>query len=87
MPKIIKTINQIIGEKTIFQLSKNKKTSKVVFESYDSNKYAAEFKWSWKGYYLDKWGKMLDEYYELHKWNKKSGEIPKERLKELDILI
>jgi aldehyde:ferredoxin oxidoreductase len=30
---------------------------------------------------------MLDEYYELHKWNKKSGEIPKKRLKELDILI
>ena len=42
-----------------------------------------------KGEKLDKekWGKMLDEYYELHKWNKKSGEIPKERLKELDILI
>jgi len=35
----------------------------------------------------EKWSKMLDEYYELHNWNKKSGEIPKERLKELDILI
>jgi aldehyde:ferredoxin oxidoreductase len=42
-----------------------------------------------KGEKLDKekWSKMLDEYYELHKWNKESGEIPKERLKELDILI
>ncbi len=87
MPKIIKTINQIIGDKTIFQLNNDKKTSQVVIESYASSKYAAEYKWSWKGYNLEKWGKMLDEYYELHKWNKKSGEIPKERLKELDILI
>lgn len=35
----------------------------------------------------EKWSKMLDEYYELHKWNKKSGEIPEGRLKELNILI
>lgn len=42
-----------------------------------------------KGEKLDKekWNKMLNEYYELHKWDKESGEIPKERLKELDILI
>jgi hypothetical protein len=63
LPKIIKTINQIIGEKTIFQLSKDKKTSKVVFESYASNKYAAEFKWSWKGYYLEKWVISLSNKY------------------------
>ena len=30
LPKIIKTIYQIIGDKTIFQLSKDKKTSNVV---------------------------------------------------------
>ena len=42
-----------------------------------------------KGEKLDKekWSKMLDEYYEIHQWNKESGKIPKERLKELDILI
>ena len=63
LPKIIKTINQIIGEKTIFQLSKDKKTSKVVFESYASNKYAAESKWSWKGYNLEKWVTLLSNKY------------------------
>ncbi len=63
LPKIIKTINQIIGEKTIFQLSKDKKISKVVFESYASNKYAAEYKWSWKGYYLEKWVISLSNKY------------------------
>jgi len=47
LPRIIKQINQIIGNKTIFQLR--------VFESYASNKYAAEYKWSWKGYNLEKW--------------------------------
>lgn len=41
LPNIIKTINQIIGDKTIFQLSNDKEISKVVFESYASNKYAA----------------------------------------------
>ncbi len=42
-----------------------------------------------KGEKLDKekWGRMLNEYYELHKWNKESGKIPKKILKELDILI
>lgn len=42
-----------------------------------------------KGERLDreKWGKMLDEYYELHKWDKKTGKIPKERLEELGILL
>jgi len=63
LPKIIKTINQIIGEKTIFQLSKDKKISKVVFESYASNKYAAESKWSWKGYNLEKWVTLLSNKY------------------------
>jgi len=55
LPRIIKQINQIIGNKTIFQLSNDKEISKVVFESYVSNKYAAEYKWSWKGYNLEKW--------------------------------
>ncbi len=42
-----------------------------------------------KGEKLDreKWARMLDEYYDLHKWDKKTGRIPKERLEELDILI
>jgi len=42
-----------------------------------------------KGEKLDreKWDKMLDEYYGLHKWNKKTGEIPEERLRELGILL
>ena len=34
-----------------------------------------------------KWSKMLDEYYELHKWDKGTGRIPEERLKDLGILI
>ncbi|MEA3454321.1 MAG: hypothetical protein U9R12_05250 [Candidatus Caldatribacteriota bacterium] len=63
LPKIIKIINQIIGGKTIFQLSKDKKISKVVFESYASNKYAAESKWSWKGYNLEKWVTLLSNKY------------------------
>lgn len=63
LPNIIKTINQIIGETTIFQLSKDKKTSKVVFKSYASNKYAEEFKWSGEGYYLEKWVILLSNKY------------------------
>jgi len=55
LPRIIKTINQIIGNKTIFQLSNDKEISKVVFESCAFNKYAAEYKWSWKGHNLEKW--------------------------------
>jgi len=35
----------------------------------------------------DKWDKLLDEYYELHKWDKKTGDVPEGRLKELGILI
>jgi len=63
LPKIIKTINQIIGNKTIFQLSNDKKTSKVVFESYVSNKYAAEYNWNWKEYNLEKWVISLSNKY------------------------
>jgi len=63
LPKIIKIINQIIGDKTVFQLSNDKKTSKVFFESYVSNKYAAESKWSWKGYNLEKWVTLLSNKY------------------------
>ncbi len=63
LPRIIKQINQIIGNKTIFQLSNDKKTSKVVFESYASNKYAAESKWSWKGYNLERWLISLSNKY------------------------
>ena len=63
LPKIIKTINQIIENKTIFKLSNDKKTSKVVFESYVSNKYAAEYNWNWKGYNLEKWVISLSNKY------------------------
>ena len=55
LPNIIKKINQIIGGKTIFQLSNDKETSQVVFKSYASIKYAAESEWSWDGYSLKKW--------------------------------
>jgi len=42
-----------------------------------------------KGEKLDekKWSRMLDEYYNLHKWDIKTGSIPKERLRELGILL
>ena len=63
LPRIIKTINQIIGGKTIFQLSNDKEISNVVIESYASNKYAAEHKWSWKGYNLEKWVISLSNKY------------------------
>ena len=55
LPNIIKKINQIIGGKTIFQLSNDKETSQVVFKSYASIRYAAESEWSWDGYSLKKW--------------------------------
>ena len=63
LPKIIKTINKIIGAKTIFQLSNDKETSQVVIKSYASSKYAAEYKWSWKGYNLEKWVILLSNKY------------------------
>lgn len=42
-----------------------------------------------KGEKLDreKWDKMLNEYYNLHKWNIKTGKIPEERLEELSISV
>jgi len=55
LPRIIKQINQIIENKTIFQLSDDKEISKVVFETFASNKFTAEYSWHWKGYFLDKW--------------------------------
>jgi hypothetical protein len=55
LPKIIKQMNQIISNKTIFELSDDKEISKVVFESYVSNQFTAEYSWYWKGYFLDKW--------------------------------
>jgi len=63
LPKIIKTINKIIGDKTVFQLSNDKEKSKVVFESYAFNKYAAEYNWNWKGYNLEKWVISLSNKY------------------------
>ncbi len=63
LPKIIKKINQIIGNKTIFQLSNDKEISKVVFKSYASNKYAAESDWSWDGHSLKKWVISIDNKY------------------------
>ena len=65
LPKIIKKINQIIGGKTVFQLSDNKEISKVVFESYASLKYASESDWSWGGHSLKKWVISLSNKY-LH---------------------
>ncbi len=35
----------------------------------------------------DKWGGMLDEYYELHRWDRETGLISNECLKELGILL
>jgi hypothetical protein len=57
LPQIIKKINQIIGNKTIFQLSNDEVISKseVVFKSYASIKYAAESEWSWEGYSFKRW--------------------------------
>jgi len=63
LPRIIKQINKIIGNKTIFQLSNDKEISNVVFESYASNKYAAEYKLSWKGHNLEKWVISLSNKY------------------------
>lgn len=42
-----------------------------------------------KGEKLDreKWDKMLDEYYDLHKWDQKTGKIPQETLEELRISL
>ena len=60
LPKIIKKINQIIGGKTVFQLSNDKEISKVVFKSYASLKYAAETEWSWDGHSLKKWVVSID---------------------------
>ena len=55
LPSIIKQINRIIGNKTIFQLCNDKEISKVVFTSYASSKFTAEYNLYWKGYNLDKW--------------------------------
>ena len=63
LPRIIKQINEIIGDKTIFQLSNDKEISNVVIESYVSNKYAAEYNWNWKGYNLEKWVISLSNKY------------------------
>ena len=60
LPNIIKKINQIIGGKTIFQLSNDKEISKVVFKSYASIKYGAESEWSWDGHSLKKWVISID---------------------------
>jgi hypothetical protein len=63
LPKIINKINQIIGGKTVFQLSNDKEISKVVFESYASLKYAAEADWSWDEYNLKKWVTSVSNEY------------------------
>jgi hypothetical protein len=65
LPKIIKKINQIIGDKTVFQLSDNKEISKVLFKSYASLKYSSESDWSWDGHILKKWVISLSNKY-LH---------------------
>jgi len=65
LPKIIKKINQIIGGKTVFQLSNDKEISKVVFKSYASIKYSSQTDWSWDGHSLKKWVISLSNKY-LH---------------------
>ncbi len=65
LPKIIKKINQIIGGKTVFQLSNDKEISKVVFKSYASIKYSSQTDWSWDEYSLKKWVISLSNKY-LH---------------------
>jgi len=72
LPNIIKKINQIIGGKTVFQLSNDKEISKVVFKSYASNKYASESDWSWDGHSLKKWVISLSNKY-TH--DSKSGKL------------
>jgi hypothetical protein len=63
LPKIIKKINQIIGGKTVFQLSNDKEISKVVFKSYASTKYIFDYDWSWDEYSLKKWVISIDNKY------------------------
>ena len=63
LPRVIKEINQIIGGNTIFQLSNDKKISKVVFESDASTKYSVSSKWTWNGYILKKWVISIDHDY------------------------
>jgi len=65
LPKIIKKINQIIGNKTVFQLSDNKEISKVVFKTYASLKYSAQTDWGQDGHSLKKWVISLSNKY-LH---------------------
>ena len=35
----------------------------------------------------DKWGLMLDEYYDLHRWDRETGTITKDRLEQLGIFV
>ena len=72
LPNIIKKINQIIGGKTVFQLSNDKKISKVVFESYASLKYSSQSDWIWDGHSLKKWVISLSNKY-TH--DSKSGKL------------
>ena len=63
LPRIIKQINQIIGGKTVFQLSNDEEISKVVFKPYTSHKYAWESNWSSDGHGLKKWVFSIDNEY------------------------
>ena len=69
LPKIIKQINEIIGNKTIFQLSNNKKISKVVFVRYANVKYLAEWHVSWKGYNAEEWVISISNLDNLTNWD------------------
>jgi hypothetical protein len=65
LPSIIKKINQIIGGKTVFQLSNDKEISKVVLKSYDAPiGYSSQSDWSWDGYNLKKWETSIDKKYD-----------------------
>jgi hypothetical protein len=63
MKNIISKFNDIIENKTIFQLSDNKERSNIIFQSYASNEYAAQHTWNWDGYNLKKWVISLSNKY------------------------
>ncbi|GAG95143.1 unnamed protein product [marine sediment metagenome] len=67
LPRIMKQINQIIGGKTVFQLSNDKEISKVVFKSYASHKYAYKSEWSWDGYSLKKYASSINNKQHTHR--------------------
>lgn len=60
LSEIIKEINRIIGGNTIFQLSKDKKESNVIFQTSAFLEYASMSEWRWDGYRLKEWKVLID---------------------------